>query len=115
MPATQPLSEPTSSTFLILRKELASIIGRIVHHFQKLNEPAQYGDVVKLQSELDGYVSGLPPHFRMRNPDKSLDSGKYRQGVRKRSRLIAVHFWLPVHRFMLLTEVSGIMILTGLI
>jgi hypothetical protein len=76
MPETRPLTEPTSSTFLILRKTLAGIIGRIVHHFQKLNEPAQYSDVVKLQNELDSYVSGLPLHFRMRNPDKSLDAGE---------------------------------------
>jgi hypothetical protein len=84
------MTECTSSTFLILRKDLASISGRIVHHFQKLNEPAQYADVMKLQNELDGFVNALPPAFKMRNPDKSQDHG---------------HFWLPVHRFMLLTEV----------
>jgi len=70
------MSECTSSTFLILRKDLASISGRIVHHFQKLNEPAQYADVMKLQNELDGFVNGLPPAFKMRNPDKSQDAGE---------------------------------------
>ncbi|KAL1410133.1 hypothetical protein Q8F55_004136 [Vanrija albida] len=90
LPVSKPLSEPTTATFLILRRHLSQIIGRIVHHFQKLNEPAQYSDVQKLQEELDGFNAKLPPHFRMRDPDKSLDRQLY---------------WLPVHRFMLLTEV----------
>ena len=101
MPAPLPMSECTSSTFLILRKDLASISGRIVHHFQKLNEPAQYADVMKLQNELDGFVNALPPAFKMRNPDKSQDHGM----SRVLGRLMIGHFWLPVHRFMLLTEV----------
>lgn len=95
------MTECTSSTFLILRKDLASISGRIVHHFQKLNEPAQYADVMKLQNELDGFVNALPPAFKMRNPDKSRDHGKSTTGC----ELTIAHFWLPVHRFMLLTEV----------
>jgi hypothetical protein len=95
------MSECTSSTFLILRKDLASISGRIVHHFQKLNEPAQYADVMKLQSELDGFVNALPPAFKMRHPDKSQDQGELIKSI----ELIIGHFWLPVHRFMLLTEV----------
>ncbi|WVQ83484.1 hypothetical protein IAT38_005625 [Cryptococcus sp. DSM 104549] len=90
LPPAKPFTEPTPALFLILRKRLAVVIGKIVHHFQKLNEPAQYSDVEKLQQELDLLVDQLPPHFRMHNPDKSLDK---------------VHFWLPVHRFMLLTEV----------
>jgi len=75
------MTECTSSTFLILRKDLASISGRIVHHFQKLNEPAQYADVMKLQNELDGFVNALPPAFKMRNPDKSQDHGESTSGV----------------------------------
>ncbi|KIR27032.1 hypothetical protein I309_03974 [Cryptococcus deuterogattii LA55] len=90
LPPAKPFHEPTPALFLILRKKLAVVIGKIVHHFQKLNEPAQYSDVEKLQQELDLFVEQLPPHFRMHDPDKSLDN---------------VHFWLPVHRFMLLTEV----------
>ncbi|BEJ11219.1 hypothetical protein CspHIS471_0106410 [Cutaneotrichosporon sp. HIS471] len=89
-PQARPLSEPTTATFLILRRNLSSIIGRIVHHFQKLNEPAQYADVQRLQDELDQFTNQLPPHFRMRDADKRLDKQYY---------------WLPVHRFMLLTEV----------
>lgn len=108
MPAPLPMSECTSSTFLILRKDLASISGRIVHHFQKLNEPAQYADVMKLQSELDGYVNSLPPAFKMRNADKNQDSGTNLLSLSilpNELKVCSAHFWLPVHRFMLLTEV----------
>lgn len=73
LPQPRPLSEPTTATFLILRRQLSAIIGRIVHHFQKLNEPAQYGDVQRLQEELDQFTQNLPPHFRMKDADKSLD------------------------------------------
>ncbi|WVR04131.1 hypothetical protein IAU60_001130 [Kwoniella sp. DSM 27419] len=90
LPPPRPYTEPTPALFLILRKKLAGIIGKIVHHFQKLNEPAQYSDVEVLQQELDNFVERLPPHFKMHDPDKTLDS---------------IHFWLPVHRLMLLTEV----------
>ncbi|ORY27664.1 fungal-specific transcription factor domain-domain-containing protein [Naematelia encephala] len=89
-PTPKPIDEPTTATYLILRKSLAQIIGRIVHHFQKLDEPAQYSDVERLQMELDEFVGKLPRCFRMHNPDKSLD---------------ALMPWLPVHRFMLLTEI----------
>ncbi len=76
LPISKPLSEPTISTFLILRRSFATIMGRIVHHFQKLDEPAQYSDVERLQSEIETYVQSLPPHFRMHDPDKSLDQSE---------------------------------------
>lgn len=81
LPPAKPFHEPTPALFLILRKKLAVVIGKIVHHFQKLNEPAQYSDVEKLQQELDLFVEQLPPHFRMHDPDKSLDSGKVNLAV----------------------------------
>ncbi|OCF43421.1 hypothetical protein I317_02721 [Kwoniella heveanensis CBS 569] len=90
LPPPRPYTEPTPALFLILRKKLAGIMGKIVHHFQKLNEPAQYSDVENLQHEIEAFVDQLPPHFRMHDPDKTLDS---------------IHLWLPVHRLMLLTEV----------
>lgn len=106
MPPPRPLSEPTTATFLILRRHLSGIIGRIVHHFQKLNEPAQYADVQRLQEELDTFTANLPPHFRMRDADKSLDrrewSGLF---LDREADDMTEHYWLPVHRFMLLTEV----------
>lgn len=77
IPQPKPLKEPTTGTFLILRRQLSAIIGRIVHHFQKLNEPAQYADVQRLQEELDGFTQNLPPHFRMKDADKSLDKREF--------------------------------------
>jgi hypothetical protein len=58
--------------------QLAKIVGRIVHHFQKLDEPAQYSDVENLQRELEVFVEQLPPHFKMYQPDKSRDSSEWR-------------------------------------
>jgi hypothetical protein len=75
-PAPRPLHDPTSATFLILRKGFAKIIGRIVHHFQKLDTPAQYADVEGLQAEIDAFVDDLPVHYRMHGPDRSLDERK---------------------------------------
>lgn len=76
-------------TFVILRHQLASIIGRMVHHFQKVNTPSHYSDIIALDDDLLKFVSILPPHFAL-DPDTSLD-GK-------------MHF-LPVHRFLLTTEI----------
>ena len=56
--------------------QLAKIIGKVVHHFQKLDEPAQYSDVEGLQRELEAFIDSLPPHFRMYQPDKSKDASK---------------------------------------
>lgn len=84
-----PLSSPTRMTFVILRHELANIIGRIVHHFQQLRGRSSYSEVVGLDDELLRFVACLPPHFALQ-PDKSLDdASKY----------------IPVHRFLLITEV----------
>ena len=52
-------------------------MGRIVHHFQKLNEPAQYSDVERLHLELYDFMDRLPPHYRMYQPDKRLDSRRF--------------------------------------
>ncbi|KAG6890570.1 hypothetical protein C0992_000578 [Termitomyces sp. T32_za158] len=76
-------------TFVILRHQLAKIIGRIVHHFQQVRERSSYAEVVVLDDELLKLVTRLPPHFAL-NPDKSLDEkSKY----------------IPVHRFLLITEI----------
>ncbi|KAF8897583.1 fungal-specific transcription factor domain-containing protein [Infundibulicybe gibba] len=83
------LSSPTSMTFVILRHRLAAIIGRIVHHFQQVRERSSYSEVVALDDELLKFVTNLPPHFSL-IPDKSLDeTSKY----------------IPVHRFLLITEI----------
>ena len=70
------MSEPTLATYLILRKRLANIVGHIVHHFQKLHEPAQYADVEGLHAELQQFIADLPPHFRMHDADRSLDDSE---------------------------------------
>lgn len=81
----------------------------MVHHFQKLDEAASYRDVEMLQVELDQFTDGLPPHFRMYEPDKSLDeSGSSITYRDNQSGSIAdgvALFWLPVHRFSLISEI----------
>jgi len=85
-----PLSSPTPMTFILLRHGLASIMGRIVHHFQQVQRPTHYSEVLKLDDELTAFWDSLPPHFRYQ-PDKSLDDKLP---------------FLLTHRFLLLTEVT---------
>lgn len=89
-----PLSHPTLMTFVILRHQLASIIGRIVHHFQQVRERSHYSDVVALDDELLKFTTNLPPHFSL-EPDISLDD---------------TSTYIPVHRFLLITEILFIRI-----
>jgi hypothetical protein len=84
-----PLSTPTRMTFVILRHALASIIGRMVHHFQQVRRPSHYSDVLELDKELMRFVGSLPPHYSM-EPDTSLDQSLP---------------YLPVHRCLLITEI----------
>lgn len=89
-----PLSSPTPMTFVILRHKLAAIMGRIVHHFQRVRERSHYSDVTALDDELLNFANGLPPHFAL-VPDKSMDEAfKY----------------IPVHRYLLLTEIMFVRI-----
>src|SRR5215475_4591664 len=84
-----PLTTPTPMTFVILRHHLASIIGRMVHHFQQVRAASHYSEVIALDDELLKFVENLPPQFGL-DPDTSLD---------QTSRFI------PVHRFLLITEI----------
>ncbi|EAU84829.2 nuclear protein [Coprinopsis cinerea okayama7 len=86
---SRPLSQPTRMTFVILRHQLAIIIGRIVHHFQQVKERSQYSEVLALDDELLKFMENLPPHFSLQ-PDTSLDQ---------------THTYIPVHRFLLITEI----------
>ncbi|KAJ9108542.1 hypothetical protein QFC19_002258 [Naganishia cerealis] len=92
---SKPLSEPTSSTFIILRKRFAKIVGKITHHFQKLHEPARFEDVEFLDKELRNFINDLPPHYRMEDADKSLDAERP---------------YIPIHRYYLSTEILFIVI-----
>ncbi|KZT20350.1 hypothetical protein NEOLEDRAFT_1140800 [Neolentinus lepideus HHB14362 ss-1] len=84
-----PLSQPTPMTFVILRHRLAVIIGHMVHHFQQVRNPSHYTDVLALDEELLKFINELPPYFAM-EPDTSLDDNLT---------------YIPVHRYLLITEV----------
>ncbi|KAF6762269.1 hypothetical protein DFP72DRAFT_987584 [Ephemerocybe angulata] len=85
----QPLSRPTPMTFVILRHQLAGIIGRMVHHFQQVKERSQFSEVIALDEELLKFMENLPPHFSLQ-PDRSLDETSP---------------FIPIHRFLLITEI----------
>lgn len=83
------LSKPSRMSFVILRHSLAAVIGHIVHHFQQVRVPSHYSDVVALDDELLKFINNLPPHFSL-DPDTSLDDTLR---------------YIPVHRFLLVTEI----------
>ncbi|KAF7301717.1 Zn(2)-C6 fungal-type domain-containing protein [Mycena indigotica] len=84
-----PLSNPTRMTYVILRHQLAAIIGRMVHHFQQVRTGSHYSEVLVIDDELLHFMETLPPHFSL-DPDRSLDE-----------KLA----YIPIHRFLLITEV----------
>ncbi|KJA30225.1 hypothetical protein HYPSUDRAFT_32362 [Hypholoma sublateritium FD-334 SS-4] len=84
-----PLSHPTPMTFVILRHQLAEIIGRMVHHFQQVREKSHYSEVVSLDDDLLKFINKLPPHYAVQ-ADTSLDHA---------------FPYIPVHRFLLITEI----------
>ncbi|KAJ7665549.1 fungal-specific transcription factor domain-containing protein [Mycena rosella] len=84
-----PLSNPTRMTYVILRHQLATIIGRMVHHFQQVRSVSHYSEVLAMDDELLQFINTLPPHFSL-DPDKSLDE---------------TLTYVPIHRFLLVTEV----------
>lgn len=93
LPKDQPLEQPTKITFVILRHALSRVIGHIVTHFQQV-KPTHYSDVLNLDNELQSFVKALPPHYSL-NPDKSLDE---------------THPFIPIHRFLITSEVFFIRI-----
>lgn len=74
----------------MLRHNLATIIGHIVHHFQRVRSHGHYNDVVTLDDELQRFMKNLPPHYAVHDTDTSLDE---------------THPYIPVHRFIIITEV----------
>lgn len=84
-----PLSHPTPMTFVILRHQLAEIIGRMVHHFQQVREKSHYSEVISLDDDLLKFINKLPPHYAVQ-ADTSLDH---------------TFPYVPVHRFLLITEI----------
>lgn len=74
---------------MILRHQLATIIGRMVHHFQQVRTVSHYSEVLAIDDELLNFINTLPPHFAL-EADKSLDD---------------TAAFIPVHRYLLVTEV----------
>lgn len=66
------------------------IIGHIVHHFQQVRNHHNYNSVIALDEEIQHFVAHLPPHFAQDDPDTSLDTSQP---------------YIPVHRFIIITEV----------
>lgn len=85
---TLPLTQPTRVTFLILRHQLAEIMGRMSDFFQNVHSPRHYADVLALDDELLKYKQSLPPFFSL-DPDNSYDQS---------------HPYIPLQRFLLVTE-----------
>ncbi|KAI9001022.1 fungal-specific transcription factor domain-containing protein [Trametes punicea] len=83
-----PLSQPTRITFLILRHQLAEIMGRMSDFFQNVHSPRHYSDVLTLDDELLKYKQNLPSFFSL-DPDTSHDQS---------------HPYIPLQRFLLVTE-----------
>lgn len=90
----QPLSIPTHMSYIVLRNTLAGILGRMVHHFQKVSSPAHYHEILAIDDELLEFMQNLPPHFAV-EPDMSLDQ---------------THPYIPAHRYLLVTEIFYIRI-----
>ncbi|KAI0638176.1 fungal-specific transcription factor domain-containing protein [Trametes polyzona] len=85
---TLPLTQPTRTTFLIFRHQLAAIMGRMSDFFQNVVSPRHYADVIALDDELLKYKQNLPPFFSL-DPDTSYDQS---------------HPYIPLQRFLLVTE-----------
>jgi hypothetical protein len=66
------------------------IIGHIVHHFQQVRNHHNYSNVIALDDELQQFVAHLPSHFAQDDPDTSFDASQP---------------YIPVHRFIIITEV----------
>ncbi|PIL37139.1 transcription factor [Ganoderma sinense ZZ0214-1] len=83
-----PLSQPTKVTFIILRHQLAHIMGRMSDFFQNVHSPRHYSDVLALDDELLKWKKDLPPYYSL-DPDTSLDH---------------TLTYIPLQRFLLVTE-----------
>ena len=87
---SKPMHESTYATYLILRRQLAEIVGEIARLFSRISKPIHYDEIKEIDGLFNQFVSSLPPDFRLHNPDKSHDGASY---------------YLPVHRYYIQTEV----------
>lgn len=72
----RPMDEPTTATFIVLRSQLAHIVGRITSQFQKLRGSMHYNEVLSIDQELQDFTASLPPQFRIMETDTSKDKGE---------------------------------------
>ncbi|CAO1626083.1 unnamed protein product [Parajaminaea phylloscopi] len=88
----EPGAPPGVFNFVAIRHALTVITGKIAEHFQNLSVPRSYGDVVKLDQELETFKASLPAAYRTEDVDsidKSFDE---------------VCPWLPLHRYLISVE-----------
>lgn len=85
---SRPLSEPTKTTYLVLRRELSKILGdlhdiccRLISSVQASRltsnpvglDPPAYDVVVELDTALSNWAAALPVHYRLEEPSTALD------------------------------------------
>ena len=94
-PTIEQLQKPPGVyRFIAIRHELAKLTGRVVQHFQILNKPRNYADVLKLDADLQSYYAAFHPPYLLKalrgdEADRSFDD---------------ICPWLPIHRYLLNLE-----------
>lgn len=73
----KPMDEPTTATFIVLRSQLAHIVGRMTSQFQKLRGSMHYDEVLSIDQELQDFTASLPPQFQIMDTDTSKDKGEW--------------------------------------
>lgn len=102
---TESLDRPTFATYVVFRRRLADVVTRICQSFTRLEQVDQYPPVQRLQKDLQELISSLPPHYRMQNPDTSLDGGEcFPRFISNQYSSSAELHYLSAHRFYLQTE-----------
>lgn len=91
------VDRPTLMTFSKHRHRLAVIMSRIVTAYQALDRPAHYADIVSIDRELLDFRESLPSYLQSR----ITEDGR----VDKDSSLDEAFSYIPVHRYLLCTEV----------
>lgn len=95
----KPMDEPTSATFVVLRSQLAHIVGRITSQFQRLRGSMHYDEVLSIDQELQDFTACLPPQFRIMDTDTSKDKDLPHLAVQRlfiQSEIL--HYGIVLHR-----------------
>lgn len=99
----KPMDEPTTATFIVLRSQLAHIVGRITSQFQRLRGSMHYDEVLSIDRELQDFTDSLPPQFRIMETDTSKDKGELRTSSRGTDHSDLPH--LTVQRLFIQSEI----------